>query len=133
MTTIANYERKGKLHPRRTYRPDSRGVDRNVAVYDPSELTSLPRAPQAAPAVREPGEIAARAFELFDQGMTPREAVIELRETPERISGLRENWLDLGGAGLTITQSTKAALEQLVGPFSDVSDLLALIEKLIKQ
>lgn len=128
VTTIANYERRGKLHPRYAYRADSRGIEHHVAVYDPEELTRLPRsALYHHPATREPGEIAARAFELFNQGVSIRDVLIELRETPDRVHELHERWLDMGGADLTITKIAKEAFEKLVGPFSDVAGLLSLI------
>lgn len=133
VTTIANYERRGKLHPQRAYRADSRGIEHSVAVYDPEELLKLPHPIQSAPAVREPGETAARCFELFNQGMTVRETVIELRETPERVRALHETWLDTGGADLTITEGAKGILEQLIGPFSGVAELLSLIEAIVKR
>ncbi len=132
VTTIANYERKGKLRPRRAYRADSRGIEHNVWVYDPNELTKLPHPTQHAQTAREPGEIAARGFELFNQGLTVRQAVIELREMPDRVRALHEYWLDTGGADLTITPTAKEALERLVGRFTDVDELLSLIKALIK-
>ncbi len=133
VTTIANYEREGKLHPQYVYRPDSRGIEHRVAVYDPKELMPL-RHPDLRPlAIREPGEVAARSFELFNQGKTVRDVVIELRETPDQIRQLHESWLDSGGADLTITSIAKDALEKLVGPFTSIADLLALIEEIAKR
>jgi len=41
-STAANFERRGKLHPERVRRPDSRDMDHRVAVYDPEELPKLP-------------------------------------------------------------------------------------------
>ena len=132
VTTIANYERRGKLHPRYAYRPDARGIEHYVAVYDPAELfKELPRGPERPMANREPGEIAARAFEHFDQGLSVRQIVVELRETPDRVHELRESWLNAGGAALTITDVAKQQFEQLVGPFANVAELLERIEKLV--
>lgn len=132
VTTIANYERRGKLHPRHAFRPDARGIEHFVAVYDPDELfRELPRGPDRPVANRDPGETAARAFEHFDQGLAVRQIVIELRETPERVHELRESWLNAGGAALTITDTAKQKFEQLVGPFSGVTELLELVEKLV--
>jgi hypothetical protein len=134
VTTIANYERRGKLHPVFTYRPDSRGIEHRVAVYDPKELIKLPHVQAPRPgASREPGEVAARCFELFDQDKTIREAVIELRETPERVRLLHESWLDTGGADLTITAVAKEAFEKLVGPFAGVAELLSLVQDLVNR
>lgn len=132
VTTIANYERRGKLHPRYAYRADSRGVEHYVAVYNPEELfKEIPRGHERPATNRDPGETAARAFEHFDQGLTVRQIVIELRETPDRVHELRESWLNAGGAALTITDIAKQKFEQLVGPFTGVTELLELIEKLV--
>ncbi len=133
VTTIANYERRGKLHPRHVYRPDARGIEHRVAVYDPKELSKLPHPQLLREPAREPGEIAARCFESFSHGKTFHEVVIELRETPEHVRTLYESWLDTGGADLTIVPAAKEAFEKLVGPFTSVIDLLALVEALAKQ
>ena len=133
VTTIATYERQGKLHPLHVYRPDSRGIEHRVAVYDPKELVKLRRAEAQLPASREPGEVAACCFELFNRGMTIREAVIELREPPERIQQLHESWLITGGpddAELIITAAVKENIEKIIGPFSTITELLRQIQKL---
>jgi hypothetical protein len=132
VTTIATYERQGKLHPQHVYRPDSRGIEHRVAVYDPKELVKLRREEVHSPASREPGEVAAQSFELFNRGMTIREVVIELREPPERVQQLHESWLTTGGSedeGLTITAPLKGDLERLVGPFTTIADLLQRIQR----
>lgn len=133
VTTIANYERRGKLHPRYAYRPDSRGIEHRVAVYNPDEIAKLPSHALRNEPAREPGELAARCFELFDQGLSVREIVIELRETPDRVRVLYESWLDGGGANLTITGPAQEAFVKVVGPFSSVADLLTLVEGLAKR
>jgi hypothetical protein len=133
VTTIATYERQGKLHPQHVYRPDSRGIEHRVAVYDPKELVKLRREEAQLPASREPGEVAAQSFELFNRGMTIREVVIELREPPERVQQLHESWLTTGGsdeAVLTITGSFKEDLERHLGPFTTTTELLQQIQKL---
>ena len=79
--TLANYERRGLLHPQHAYRPDLRGVEHRVVVYDPNELKKVPRYNSGRISPREPGEVAARAFELFREGKTVEVAVIELRST----------------------------------------------------
>lgn len=133
VTTIATYERQGKLHPRHVYRTDSRGIEHRVTVYDPKELIKLRRDEVRPPAAREPGEIAAQSFELFNRGMTIREVVIELRETPERVELLHESWLTTGGGSegseLTITPSVKEDLEEILGPFTTITELLRQIQK----
>jgi hypothetical protein len=132
VTTIATYERQGKLNPRHVYRPDSRGIEHRVAVYDPKELVNLRRDEMRPPASREPGEIAAQSFELFNRGMTIREVVIELREPPDRVQQLHESWLTTGGSEdteIAITTAIKEDLERLVGPFTTITELLLLIQR----
>jgi len=134
VTTIANYERRGKLNPRHEYRADSRGSEQRVALYDTKQLNPLRRyASPMREKIRDPGELAASCFELFDQGRTLREIVIALRETPEQIRALRESWLDAGGADLTITSLAKESFEKIVGPFLSVAELLSLVEDLAKK
>jgi hypothetical protein len=130
VTTIGNYERRGKLHPQHAYRRDARGIEHRVAVYDPAELLKLLHPTGQRETPREPGEVAALCFEAFDQGKTIRQIVVDLRETPERVQTLYERWLDVGGADLTITLVAKEALEKLLGQFTSVADLLTLIEGL---
>ena len=93
LSTIPALERRGVLHPRRAYRRDTRGAERLTVVYDPDEVARLPRRGRAS-IDRSPGEVTARSFELFREGRTDEEVVIELRETVERILELRENWLN---------------------------------------
>lgn len=130
VSSIANWERRGKLHPRYAYRPDSRGIEHRVSVYDPDELQRLPPQVFRAPIPRQPGEVAAQCFELFDQGKTMREVVVELRETPEYVRSIYEHWLDTGGADLVITAEAKQALEKIVGPFDSVTELVEHVSKL---
>src|SRR5262249_41939068 len=127
---IGNYERRGKLHPRYAYRADSRGIEHRVAVYDPNELVKLPHPYNQSTPSRDPGEIAAQAFELFREGKTDQEVVIKLRATPDAIEVLRSKWLDMGGADIVIGSHAKEALEKLVGPFKDVAELVEIVTKL---
>lgn len=134
VTTIANYERAKKLNPRHEYRADSRGIEQRVTVYDPKQLLPLRRyAPPTREKIRDPGELAASCFELFDQGRTLREIVVILRETPGQIVELHESWLNAGGAAFTITPTAKECFETIVGPFSSVTELLSLVEDLAKK
>lgn len=131
--TLKNYEDRSMLHPQRAVRKDRSGIERVMIVYNPKELAELPaRNPGGQPrvAVREPGEQAARAFELFRQGWALDEIVIELRETPDRIDQLHEHWLDHTRARLVITPEAKKAFESAVGPFESVTDLLERVTML---
>lgn len=137
ITTIANYERSGRLHARHEYRKDNRGFEQRVSVYNPEELKALRKgAPIQAlkpEKITDPGELAASCFELFDQGKTFKEVVIVTRNTLDQVRDLYESWLDAGGADLTITPTAKEALQKIVGEFSSVADLLSLVEELAKK
>jgi hypothetical protein len=131
--TLKNYEDRKFLHPQQAVRRDRSGIERMMLVYNPKELAELPsRNPGGQPriAVREPGEQAARAFEMFKQGRELDEIVIELRETPDRIDQLHERWLDHTRARFVITPEAKKAFEEIVGAFNDVPTLIDLVRKL---
>lgn len=124
--TLKNYERQDKLHPLRARRRDARGHEQSVVVYDPKELSRLPRG--IVPFTqRSAGEIEAHSFEMFEQGKSFREIVIALRQTSETVHGLHERWLDDGGSLLVISEVSKQALEALLGPFTDVTALVELV------
>jgi hypothetical protein len=130
--TLKNYESRGLLHPLRVPRRDTRGHEQCVVVYDPKELAKLPRGVGRPFASRESGELNARAFEMFEQGKNNREIVIALRETSERIRELREMWLDDGGACLVISPEAKTLLENMVGSFEGIADLVELVTAKLK-
>lgn len=128
--TLANYERRGLLHPQYAMRHDSRDIEHRCTVYNPDELAKLAkRINRHAMSPRDPGEIQARCCELLDQGKTVREIVVELREQFDVIRDLRDKWLDAGGADIVITPEAKKAFEQTVGAFTSVTDLVELITK----
>lgn len=131
LQTLKNYEARGLLHPRHARRNDRTGAERVMLVYDPKELAALPAKKPGGPreAVREPGEQAARVFELLREGRELDEIVIEMRETPERIDYLHERWLEQTKARYVITPEAKKAFEQIVGPFKDVTELVELVSK----
>lgn len=129
--TLKNYEKRGLLRPRVVRRQDKRKHEQSLVVYDPKELAKLPRGVGRAVFSRESGELAARCFELFEEGTGNREIVIKLRVTPDEVRDLRERWLDEGGSAITITREAKEALEALIGPFAGIADLVTLVtEKL---
>jgi hypothetical protein len=127
--TLFNYERRGMLHPQRAYRVDGRGVDHHLVVYNPDELRKLGGRMKRSSA-RDPGEVAAHAFELFHEEKTLAAIVIELRVTPETVERFHEKWLDMGEARFMISPVTRKALEALVGPFNSVADLVEQVAKL---
>jgi hypothetical protein len=130
ISTVVAHEKHGRLNPRRVYRRDTRGADRPTLVYDPMEVLKLPRRERVL--ARSPGETTARAFELFRDGRTLEDVVIELRETFDLIRELHEQWLDASGAAHVISPMAWEALARLVGPFASVTDLLAQLEERLK-
>lgn len=129
--TLKNYEKRGLLHPLSVRRQDKRGHEQSMIVYDPKELARIPKAGHQLYS-RDSGELASRAFQLFEDGKNNREIVIKLRVTPDEVRDLRERWLDEGGAGLVINGAAKEALEQLLGTFGDVADLVARVTERLK-
>ena len=131
--TLKNYEHRDLLHPRHAVRRDRSGGDRTMLVYNPKELAELPfrnGGGQPRIAVRDPGEQAARAFELFRQDWDLDQVVIELRETPDRIDQLHEHWLDQTKARYVLTPEARKTLEQLIGDtFKSVTELVELLTK----
>lgn len=130
--TLANYERRGLLHPEYSYRRDVHNIDRRVVVYDPHELSRLRpyRAySRGTVAPRDPGEVAARAFEMFREGQSEEEVVVELRLDPDAVWSLHEKWLHMSKADLVISPNAKTEFEKLVGPFSDVTELVEKLQK----
>ena len=131
LSTIPALERRGQLHPRLAYRRDSRGAERSTVVYDPAEVAKLPR--RGRPSVdRSQGEITARAFELFREGGTDEDAVIELRETIDHVQYLREKWMEATAASWVISAVAREALAKLVGPFNSVTDLVTTLQMMLK-
>ena len=125
LQTLANYERKGLLHPLRAYRPDGRGREHLMLVYNPEELNKLAnRLNRPAIAERHSGEVTARAFELFDQGRPEREVIRTLRLTVDEARELHEKWDATGGADLVVSDKAKEALAQIVGTFDTVTELV---------
>lgn len=122
--TLRKYEARGVLRAVRGTRYDSRNHERTMVLYNPEDLAKVPRGPGKVRATRLPGELNARANELFDQGKSVREVVTILRETSDAVRALRDRWFDDGGHELVVTPVAKEALEALVGPFQDVTELV---------
>lgn len=129
LNTLSNYERRDMLHGQYVKRVNSRGTEQTVVVYSPEELTQLAKRMKRT-VVREPGEVAARAFELFEEELSLKKIVVTLRTTPDTIEQLYEKWLDMGGSRIVISDIAKEALEALVGPFESIADLVECITKL---
>lgn len=77
--------------------------------------------------MRAPGELVALATELFNEGKTNAEVIIALRLTFEQADDFRQRWFDATQGELVISPIAKKAFEAAVGPFKDVTDLVALV------
>jgi hypothetical protein len=86
-SAIVRMERRGVLHPT----IDAQGQRWFSAI----EVSQVAAARRSRVASADPNEIAARAFELFDQHVPLHEVVTELRIAPERVRRLRHDWQDM--------------------------------------
>jgi hypothetical protein len=82
-TTVHRMRLRGELHPKR-------GAD-GVYRYDPAEVIQV-AATRGAPGNLSAGQVAARAFTMFDQGGELREIVQALQITPEEVFRLYALW-----------------------------------------
>ncbi len=130
--TIVALAARGHLHPAVRERHSTRGGPKTVVVYDPLELAKIPRR-QRASVIANPGELAARAFEMFDNGVRLRDVVLRLRISPNEAETLHEKWGEQGGSEFVITPAAKLTLERHLGAFEGVAELVALVEKLCAQ
>ena len=97
-------------------------------MYRIEDVIKLPRkTPNATP--NDPDELCARAFELFDQGKSLKQAVIELRASLQKITTLHEEWRDIGGVVLEIGDVAKRELVEIFGDFESAADLVMLARK----
>jgi hypothetical protein len=127
--TIKNWVNAGRLHPQKEMRLLSNGQRREIKVFNEAELLKFIR--RRGP--NEDGEVAARAFELFVEGRSIREMVIALRQTPECIEELHDQWERCGGSELVITPVAQRELERLLGPFVGVADIVERVAELAKK
>lgn len=128
--TLANYERRNILHPQTVYRRAKNNADHRVIVYDPKELNDLRRRNLPPLAAHEPGERVARVCEMFRDGKTKEDVIIELRLTFDTVNDFYDKWLDTTGANLVIMPSAKIEIEKLLGPFVDIPELVKRIIEL---
>lgn len=127
--TVMLWERKGYLHPRKMAREVPGEPNRVVVIYDPTELKNIPRRDRTrAP---DPGEVEARCVELFRAGKNIADVVETVRETFERVEAVYQKWLDHGGSHVVITEAAREELEQHIGAFSSVAELVARVAQLL--
>ncbi len=127
--TIRNWVKAGHLHPVQQMRVLPSGQRRAVQVFRKSELLKMIERRDT----NEHGEAAARAFELFEQGQSLRQVVIALRQTPERIEELHDQWERCGGSELVLTAVAQRELVRLLGPFDGVADVVQLVAELVAE
>lgn len=126
--TIARWAQQGLLHPLVAPRKTSAGQTMQVNVYNPRELAACPVKRTVG---RLPGDIAARAFEMFGAGESRREVVISTREEPDKIEDLYQRWLDMGGSDVVITPEARDSLSELLGTrISSVAELVVAVKKI---
>lgn len=125
--TVRTWSHAGKITTGRGRRAQPSGAVREVDVFDPQELAVFCARRRITRVPSGPGEIAATAFQLFDQGASLRSVVVDVRETPQRVAELHEQWLEFGGCDLVIGREAREALVGLVGEFSDVADLVRAV------
>lgn len=125
VSQLIRLEEKGVLHPKKSPSKATTGP-REIIVYDPKELAANAGVLRKR-VTASPGEQSARAFEAFDRGLSVREVVVDLRVTGQRAQKLHEEWKDAGGSELVITETAKADLVRLVGPFGGVADLVEIV------
>lgn len=132
-TTMKNWDAAGILHPRKETRDLPNGGSREIWVYDPRELARVPNArrQRAQMMPGDKGEVAARAFEMFDEGVPLREVVTRLRETPEAVEVLHDQWSRLGGAEVVLSKVARDEIAKVVGPFDGVAGLVARLRELL--
>lgn len=131
-TTIKNWDGT-LLHPQKSIRALPNGGSREVWVYDPHEVAKIPaaRRQRARTIPGDRGEIAAQAFELLDEGVPLREVVQRLRETPEAVDALHDQWQRMGGSELVLGKLARAELVKLIGPFDGVPGLVGRLRELL--
>jgi len=83
VTAVHDMRLRGTLHPKR----DANGVWR----YDPADVIRAAAA-RGVPGKYTAGQVAAQAFQMFDQGGELKDIVIALQVTPEEVFRLYRLW-----------------------------------------
>jgi len=130
--TVAYWARRGLLQPQKERRTLTNGTVREVAVFDINAVLKLARRrnPNDANDANGIGETAARAFEMFEEGTPLRKVVIKLRQSPEQIEALHDQWVSCGGSELVLNPVAQRELERLVGSFDGVADLVQRVAEM---
>jgi hypothetical protein len=129
--TIDYWQRQGHIHPVLARAPRS---PRPAWYFDPDEVAKRSRHRDVEAKTTELlSDLAARAFELFDQSMKLRDVVCELRCDPRMVEDLYQQWLDLDGATLAIGTNDRKQLEAIVGSVGSGGELVARVRELAKR
>jgi hypothetical protein len=114
ITTVHRLRVSGQLHPRR----DSAGAWR----YDPAEVVRL-AVVRGVPDARSEGEIAARVFQMLDQGAGLREIVVAVRLVPQEVRRLYADYKTSLYTDLPPrTQNSQPPLPPKTGATGDTGD-----------
>jgi hypothetical protein len=114
ITTVHRMRVQGQLHPQR----DNTGIWR----YDPAEVARLAVA-RGVPNARTDGEIAARVFQMLDQGAGLREIVVAVRLVPQEVRRLYADYKTSLYTDLpSRTQNSQPPLPPKTGATGDTGD-----------
>jgi len=127
--TLRKWVKAGRLHPQKEMRLLANGQRREIMVFDSAELRKILRRRD----LNAPGELAARAFEMFAEGRRMNEVVIALRQLPEYVEELHDRWAWGDGRGLVITPVARRELERVLGPFVGVDDIVERVAELVRK
>ena len=128
IATVHDWEKAGLITAYLRPAPEGQTGPSMVTVYDPNQIVAMP-ARRRKRLIDDPGELHARAFELFDRGRSLRQVVIELRRKADEIEALYEQWLDFGGAVYVLNEAARDELARFVGPFETVDQLLVAVRE----
>ena len=124
VSTIRRMERDGRLCPvvgedgvHRFRVREVQDLARALGV-DPARAEGTPVDPRRAPphgdAADTNGDLAAKAFQAFGEGMHPVAAVVALKIAPALIADLHRRWVELRG-GLVLPAEARREIERLIG------------------
>ncbi len=78
------------------------------------------------------GEVAAEAFKMFEEGASPSEVVIALKQAPGVISELYDSWAELRGC-LVVDSHLRNLIQSKTNlPIEDQADLIVAIARLVE-
>jgi hypothetical protein len=132
VNTVKNWEAKGLLKSRIARAPN--GDNHETHYYNPVQLALIPRKQNRLTGAGNPGEVAARVFELLAQGKSVCDIVIALRYEPSVVEDLREQWLESNADHVVVSHRTRQELERLFGgkKIENENDLVQLARAVVE-